>query len=56
MRKKIFIICNLSSCHIQKYIGYVVVKVAKRNLEKQLFAPTDIVDDPVQNFEDIVDC
>lgn len=50
------IICNLSLCDIQKYIGYVVVKVEKRNLEKQLFEPTGIVDDPVQNFDDIVDC
>ena len=53
---KIKIICNLSSCAIQKYNGYVVVKVEKKNQEKQMFEPTDIVYDPAQDFDDIIDC
>ena len=50
------IIRNISLCVIQKYNGYAFVKVEKKNQEKQLFETIDIVYDPVQNFDDIVDC
>ena len=34
----------------------LLLKLKKKNQEKQLLESIDIVYDPVQNFDDIVDC
>ena len=49
------IIHNLSLCIIQKYNGYTVIKVEKKTPRKRI-EPTDIVYDPVKNFDSIVNC
>ena len=50
------VITNLLPCVIQKYNGYQVVKIEKKNKQKQLFEPIDIVYEPVQNATENTEC
>ena len=50
------VVRNLSSCVIQKYNDYQVVKIEKKYDVKRKFEPIDIVYDPLQNPTDIIEC
>ena len=50
------VIRDLSSCLIERYNGYQVVKIEKRDCQKSLFEPIDIVYDPVEGPDQNIKC
>ena len=56
LKGKNTVIRDLSSCIIQSYHGYQVVKIEKRDCQKQMYKPIDIVYDPAESPDQIVGC
>ena len=54
--RKNTILKDLSSCVIQRYNGYEVVKTEKKDCRKQAFEPIDIVYDPVEGPKHNIEC